>query len=62
MKLARKGQTVERPQDVLKNPLVLEFLGMDERASYSESDLEHAIISNEWTEEFEHAKEPPHAR
>jgi predicted nuclease of restriction endonuclease-like (RecB) superfamily len=44
-KLARKGQTVERPQDVLKNPLVLEFLGMDERAAYSESYLEQAIIS-----------------
>jgi predicted nuclease of restriction endonuclease-like (RecB) superfamily len=30
--------------DVVKNPYVLEFLGLDERASYSESDLETAII------------------
>ncbi len=43
-KLAQKGQIVARPQDVLKNPYVLEFLGLDERAGYSESDLESAII------------------
>lgn len=45
MKLARKGQTVDHPRDILKNPLVLEFLGMDEQSAYSESDLEQAIIS-----------------
>lgn len=44
-KLAQKGQIVEQPNDILKNPLVLEFLGMDEKRSYSESDLEQAIIS-----------------
>jgi len=43
-KLARKGQLVERPQDILKEPLVLEFLGLDERSRYSESDLESAVI------------------
>jgi predicted nuclease of restriction endonuclease-like (RecB) superfamily len=32
--------------DVVKNPYVLEFLGLDERASYSESDLETAIITH----------------
>ena len=30
--------------DVVKNPYVLEFLGLEQRASYSESDLETAII------------------
>jgi predicted nuclease of restriction endonuclease-like (RecB) superfamily len=45
MKLAREGQTIEKPRDILKNPLVLEFLGMDERAKYSENDLETAIIN-----------------
>lgn len=30
--------------DVVKNPYVLEFLGLEERVSYSESDLETAII------------------
>ncbi|MGB7761122.1 MAG: PDDEXK nuclease domain-containing protein [Bryobacteraceae bacterium] len=43
-RLAQEGQTVERPHDLLKEPLVLEFLGMDERSRYSESDLESAII------------------
>ena len=43
-KLAREGQTVGRPADLLKEPLVLEFLGLDERTRYSESDLESAII------------------
>lgn len=32
--------------DVVKNPYVLEFLGLDERANYSENDLETAIITH----------------
>lgn len=44
-KLACKGQTINHPHDLLKNSLVLEFLGMDEQSAYSESDLEQAIIS-----------------
>lgn len=32
--------------DVVKNPYVLEFLGLDERTNYSESDLETAIIAH----------------
>jgi predicted nuclease of restriction endonuclease-like (RecB) superfamily len=43
-KLAREGQTVAQASDLLKEPLVLEFLGLDERSQYSESDLETAII------------------
>ncbi len=44
--LAEKGQMVTKPEDMLKEPYVLEFLGLDEQAGYSESDLESAIISN----------------
>ena len=44
MRLAREGQRLEKPRDMLKNPLVLKFLGIDEKAEYSESDLETAII------------------
>jgi hypothetical protein len=36
--LAQEGQIVEQAADLIKNPYVLEFLGIDERASYSESD------------------------
>ena len=42
--LAMDGQLVSRPEDLLKEPYVLEFLGLDEQARYSESDLESAII------------------
>ena len=42
--LARQGQIVTRPEDLLKDPYVLEFIGLDEKARYSESDLESAII------------------
>jgi predicted nuclease of restriction endonuclease-like (RecB) superfamily len=43
-KLANEGQIVAKPGDMLKEPYVLEFLGLDERSEYSESDLETAII------------------
>jgi predicted nuclease of restriction endonuclease-like (RecB) superfamily len=42
--LADKGQIICNPQDLLKDPYVLEFLGLDEDSHYSESDLESAII------------------
>ena len=42
--LAQQGQLVEKPKDLLKAPYVLEFLGLEERHHYSESDLETAII------------------
>jgi len=45
-RLAEKGQIITSPQDILKDPYVLEFLGLDEKSSYSESDLESAIISH----------------
>jgi predicted nuclease of restriction endonuclease-like (RecB) superfamily len=44
-KLAKKGQIISRPEDILKEPYVLEFLGLDEKTAYSESDLETAILS-----------------
>jgi predicted nuclease of restriction endonuclease-like (RecB) superfamily len=43
-KLAQEGQHITRPEDLLKEPLVLEFLGLNENTSYSENDLEQAII------------------
>ena len=43
--LAAQGQIVSQPKDLLKEPLVLEFLGLAEQARFSESDLEAAIVS-----------------
>jgi len=42
--LAREGQIVEKPEQLLKNPYVLEFLGLREETRYSERELETAII------------------
>ncbi len=44
MRLAQEGQTISKPDDILKNPLTLEFLGLKPEAVYSESKLENAII------------------
>ncbi|SJZ96082.1 Predicted nuclease of restriction endonuclease-like (RecB) superfamily, DUF1016 family [Chitinophaga eiseniae] len=42
--LARKGQIVEKPEDILKTPYILEFLGLEGKSNYTASDLEKAII------------------
>lgn len=44
MRLAIEGQKVEKPDDIIKDPVVLEFLGLKSDASYSENVLESAII------------------
>ena len=45
IRLATEGQVVEKPVDIIKNPITLEFLGLKPEAAYSESKLENAIIS-----------------
>ena len=45
-RLAKEGQIIMRPEDLLKEPLVLEFLGLDEKTGYSESDLESGLITH----------------
>lgn len=45
-RLATKGQIIEAPQDLIKDPYVLEFLGLPELTEYSESELESRIIDN----------------
>lgn len=43
--LSKKGQIIVRPVDTIKDPYVLDFLGLQEHTSYSETDLETAIIN-----------------
>jgi predicted nuclease of restriction endonuclease-like (RecB) superfamily len=43
-KLTRDGQRIAAPQDMIKDPYVLEFLGLEQKSHYSEHDLETAII------------------
>ena len=45
-RLALEGQKVENANDVVKDPYVLEFLGLKELPEYSESELENRIIDN----------------
>lgn len=45
-RLAVEGQTVEQSKDVVKDPYVLEFLGLPELPYYSETELESRIIDH----------------
>lgn len=42
--LSRKGQTIENSKDVIKDPYILEFLGLEEKSVYSENELEQKLI------------------
>ena len=44
LQLAKKGNIITKPEDIVKQPTVLEFLGMEEKTRYSETDLETVII------------------
>lgn len=44
--IARKERLPEQPSEVIKDPMVLEFLGLKRDAAYYEKDLESALITN----------------
>ena len=44
--VARKERIPETPQEIIKDPMELEFLGLHREASYYEKDLESAIITH----------------
>lgn len=44
--VARKEKMPEEPQEIIKDPMVLEFLGLERKAKYYERDLETAIINH----------------
>jgi predicted nuclease of restriction endonuclease-like (RecB) superfamily len=46
MRLALKGQMIQRPADVFKDPVVMEFLGLPASPRLVESNLEEALINN----------------
>ncbi len=46
MAVARKERIPQTPQEIIKEPMVLEFLGLERKATYYEKDLESAIISH----------------
>lgn len=42
--ISEKGQIIELPKDLVKNPYFLEFLGLPELHNYSENELKGALI------------------
>ena len=42
--LSKKGLILEKPKDAIKDPYILEFIGLPDKYSYSESDLEQELI------------------
>ena len=36
----QKGQIIEKSQDLIKDPYILEFIGLPEQSSYSENELD----------------------
>lgn len=44
--MARKERMPETPQEIVKDPMVLEFLGLEKRTHYYESDLETELINH----------------
>lgn len=46
VQLSQQGQIVEKAADIIKDPYVLEFLGLEEKNEYSENDLETHLIDH----------------
>ncbi len=44
--LAKEGMTIQKAEDIIKDPYVLEFAGIPESTNFLESDLERGLINN----------------
>ncbi len=42
--LSEKGQIITKPVDAIKDPYILEFIGLPDKTTYSESELESELI------------------
>jgi predicted nuclease of restriction endonuclease-like (RecB) superfamily len=45
LKLAKQGQIIEKPKDIIKDNYILDFLNLPEHSHYNESDLEEELIN-----------------
>ena len=43
--LSEKGLVIEKPNDAIKDPFILEFLGLPEHSNYTENELEQELIN-----------------
>ena len=57
LKLAKEGQIIEHPADIIREPYILEFLKIPEQHTYSENELEQRIIDELQTFLLELGKE-----
>ncbi len=46
MLLSKQGNLIAKSGDIIKDPYVLEFVGLDEKAEYNETDLENRLITH----------------
>lgn len=46
IKLAEHGNEVQKPEDIIRDPFVLEFAGLPDKYTYNESDLEESLVKN----------------
>lgn len=46
LKLAECGNEVQKPEDIIRDPFVLEFAGLPDINHYDENDLEKSLVSN----------------
>lgn len=46
LSVARKERIPERATEIIKDPMILEFLGLERKSAYYEKDLENTIISH----------------
>ena len=46
MAVAKQEKNPEKPQEIIKDPMLLEFLGLKQKSTYYEKDLEQAIITH----------------
>ncbi len=46
LKLANEGIELQTPEDIIRDPYVLEFVGLPDRLLYNESELEDGLMNN----------------
>jgi predicted nuclease of restriction endonuclease-like (RecB) superfamily len=46
VELAKNGTEISKPEDIIKDPYIFEFLGIPEHQRYNENELENRLIQN----------------
>ena len=46
LRLAKEGEIIERPEDILREPYIFEFTGLPQLPVYKAGDLEEALVNN----------------